>query len=438
MKDISELTVLVVDSGTFAPLADAIGRKAKRCIYYTPWEQEYVCLERCCVGDGFDTFERVDDFMEPKVLKEIGLAVFPDINFGGLQKHLKELGIPVWGHMGADELELYRTRFLKVVKDHGLPVVNSVTLRGLTALSEHLKTVEDKWVKMNRYRANGETWHHRDWQHSQRELERQAHEFGPLKEKIIYVVQDSITGDDSNPVLEVGYDGWCVDGQFPSSAFQGYELKNKLYLGSKLDYDKLPEPVLFVNEKIAPVLKRYGYRNFFATEIRVKDDVAYYIDPTNRMAGQTMEHLLETCTNLPEIINAGANVELLEPDFSEPFAAEATIHYHTENDDGGWKTFRMPKEVERWVKLYRCCHFDDAYHFPPDKLDELGVVIGNGPDVESALNHLKENFEWLKDEPVSIDLSGFADLLKQIENAKKEGVPFSDKPLPEPTIALQT
>lgn len=437
MKDISELTVLVVDSGTFAPLAATIGQKAKRCLYHTPWEQEYVSLERCCVGDGFETFERVDDFLDPEILNEIGLAVFPDINFGGLQKHFRSLGIPVWGHMGADGLELYRTRFLKILKECGLPTVRSVTIRGITALSEHLKTVEEKYVKLNRYRANAETWHHKDWEHSQRELEREAHEFGPLKDQIVYVVQDAINGTEDSPVIEVGYDGWCVDGKFPSRSFQGVELKNKLYLGSELAYGKLPEEVRFVNEKIAPVLEEYGYRNFFATEIRIKDKVPYYIDPTNRMAGQTMEHLLETCSNLPEVINAGANGEILEPDFEEPFAAEATLHYHTENDDGGWKTFRLPEEAERWVKLYRCCFHDGAYHFPPDKLDELGVVIGNGQDVESAINHLKENFEFLKDEPVSIDLSGFAELLKEIKIAAEEGIPFSDKPLPEAQIALE-
>ena len=43
--------------------------------------------------------------------------------------------------------------------------------------------------------------------------------------------------------------------------------------------------------------------------------------------------------------------------------------------------------------------------------------------MESALEHLKENFALLKNEPVSIDLSGFADLLKQIEDAKSEGNP---------------
>jgi hypothetical protein len=244
-------------------------------------------------------------------------------------------------------------------------------------------------------------------------------------------------------VLEVGYDGWMItapDGSplFPESSFQGYEKKNQLYLGAEMPYTDLPEAILTVNEKFAPVLAEYGYRNFVANEIRVKDKVPHFIDPTDRMAGQTMEHLLRTCTNLPKVIWKGANGELVRPEFEKPFAAEATIHYHSNDDGGGWKTFRMPEEAEDWVSLYRFCYKDGAYHFPPHKCDELGVVSGSGDTVEEAMNDMKEHFELIKDEPVSIELSGFADLLKQIEDAKKEGIPFSDKPLPDAKIALET
>jgi hypothetical protein len=431
MKDIGEIHCAVIDSGTFIPLAEMMAKSCARVSYYSPHEQEYLGIERCIIGDGMPTFDRVDDYMEPEFFNTVDLWVFPDINFGGFQRYLRALGKPVWGHMGADELELYRTRFLKVLQEVELPTVNSKVIRGLTALSEHLKGVENKWVKINRFRANMETWHHRDWLHSQREIERESCEFGPLKDKVIYVVQDAIDGTDESPVLEVGYDGWSIDGWFPDKSFQGYELKNKLYLGSLRNYDDLPEAIRYVNEQMSPVLKRYGYRNFYANEIRIKDDVAYHIDPTNRMAGQTMEHLTETCENLPEIIWKGAHAEEVQPKFTHTHAAEATLHYHTESGGEGWKTFNLPEDAAKWVKLYRCCFADGAYHFPPDNLDELGIIMGLGNSVGESIDNLKENFARLKDEPVSIDLSGFGELLYQIEEAEEEGVAFSEKPLPE-------
>lgn len=436
MKPIEDVTCLIVDYGTFIGLAECMAQKCKKVWYYSPWEQEYVCLERCVFGGGFDSFDRVDDILDPAFLHTIDLAIFPDILYGGMQKLFKELGIAVWGHMGADELELYRTKFLKVLKDVGLPMVHNEIIHGLSKLNEHLKNVEDKWVKINRYRANAETFHHRDWQHSQRTLEDLAFKFGPLKERVTFVVQDSIKGSEDSPVLEVGYDGWNIDGTFPFASFQGYEKKNELYLGSLRRYDQLPEEIQYVNSAMAPVLAQYGYRNFYANEIRIKDGVPYHIDPTNRMAGQTMEHLFHTCTNLPEVIWAGANGEILQPEFSNLFAAEATMHYHVEAGGDGWKTFRIPEEALPFVSLYHCCLEDEAYHIPPHKCDEVGVVIGTGNTAEEAITNLKDNFDLIQGEPLSIEVAGFSDLIEEIEQAESEGVPFSDQKMPDPSIVL--
>lgn len=437
MKPIEEIHSCVVDAGTFIPLAEMMGQKVQRSSYYSPFEQEYLGIERCVIGEGFPNFDRVDEFMEPDFFDSVDLWIFPDIGYGGFQKYLRRAGKLVFGSMGASDLELYRTMFLRVLKECGLAVVPSVTLRGLTELSDHLKNVDDKWVKINRFRDNMETWHHIDWLHSEREIEHLAEVFGPLKEGIMFVVQDAIKGDPESPVLEVGYDGWCIDGWFADLSFQGYELKNKLYLGSLLDYEELPEAVREVNEKFSPALKDYGYRNFFASEIRIKDDTAYFIDPTARMAGQTMEHLLDTCTNLAEVIYQGAQGEIIKPEFSAKFAAEATLHYTGEASDG-WKTFSVPKEIERWVKLYRCCCVDGVYQFPPHKSDELGVVNGTGDTVAAAIDNLKEHLSELSNEPVRIDIEGFADLINQIKEAEDEDVKFSDQPLPSPEIALET
>ena len=436
MKELSELTVAIIDAGTFIPLAEMFGRVVKRCGYYSPWEQEYLCLERCVIGDGMKHFERVDEYLDPAFFNEVDLWLFPDIGFGGFQRYLRSLGKLVWGSFGASDLELYRTRFLRALKDCGLAVVPSVTVRGVSALAEHLKGASDKWVKINRYRDNMETWHHLDWLHSQRKLEELAFTFGPLKEHVVFVVQDAV-----NDAVEVGYDGWLVTGpdgqaQFPPASFQGYERKNELYLGSRLDYDKLPQPVLDVNERFGEALAEYGYRNFWATEIRVKEGQAFFIDPTARMAGMTMEHLLTTCTNLPQVIVAGAQGEVLAPEFSHEFAAEATLHYTEQSEAGGWKTFSVPETIAGQVKLYRCCDCDGAYQFPPHKSDELGVICGEGDSIEESIEKLNENFEHLADEPVRIEAAGFAELLEEIQKAEDEGIEFSEQPVPGPEIAV--
>lgn len=440
MKDISEIHAHIMDAGTFSPLADCLAKKCKRVTYYSPFEQEYLGIERCCLGDGMETFERQDEYMEPEFFDSVDLWIFPDIGYGGFQRYLCREGKLVWGSMGASDLELYRTRFAKTVKELGLLHTPTVSIRGLTDLAEHLKPLKNKWVKINRYRENKETFKWIDWTHSERHLEEMAVTFGPLKDCIWFVVQDPIDGDETEPVLEIGYDGWLItspDGKplYPPSSFQGYEKKNQLYLGSLLDYEDLPEAVRKVNEAFGPVNAEYGYRNFFATEIRKRGDEESFIDPTERMAGQTMEHILNACTNLPEVILAGARGEVLEPKWKYSFSAEATLHY-TDSTESGWKTFKVPEESRENFKLYRCCYADGAYQFPPHKSDELGVVVGGGDSIEEAIENLKENFEAVSDEPVSIEVAGFADLLEQIKDAEQEGVEFSDQPVPEPEIAI--
>jgi hypothetical protein len=334
--------------------------------------------------------------------------------------------------MGADELELYRTKFLKTVAGLGMQVIPYRTIKGLTNLALYLKENENKWVKINKFRQNMETWHHLDWDHSQGMLEYLALEFGGVKELVTFVVQDDIETD-----VEVGYDGWCIDGQYPDQCFQGYEAKNELYLGSLLKASEMPEAVQIVNEAMAPVLRKFGYRNDIATEIRQKDDDFYFIDPTMRMPGQTGEQCLETCSNKAEVIWHGAHGEVVQPEYVAKYAAEATMHYKGDCDDA-WKTVRLPEgEERRWFKPCHYCMVDGLCQFPPGANDEIGVVLGIGDTIEEAIDALKKNFELLKDEPVCIHDSGFVDLLESVHQAQAEGIHFTDDEIPKPSSVVE-
>jgi hypothetical protein len=435
VKDLPDIVCCTVDYGSFISLADMMADHVRTSYYYSPFEQEFYGIDRSCIGHGLPKAVRLDEFMAPEVFDAIDLWLFPDIGYGGLQRYLRREGKLVWGSMGASDLELYRTTFLDVIKKLGLHVVNSVRIKGVSALADHLRGVKRKWVKINRFRDNMETWFHLDWEHSRYKLDKMAVDFFGLKEEIVFVVQDEITDDDGIPVMELGYDGHSVDGGYPTRSYQGYEKKNELYLGAWLDYSDLPEQVQTVNEAMAPVLRRYGYRNFIATELRIKGDETNFIDPTLRMPGQTGEHLLNTCTNLPEVILAGAAGDLIVPQFSHRFAAEATVHYTAGSD--GAKVLRIPDEARPFFKGYHYCEADGLYHFPPHKTDEVGVIIGQGDTIEEAIDDLKAHFELIEDEPVSIEVEGFADLLKEIQEAEDEGVEFTDQPIPEPASVIE-
>jgi hypothetical protein len=435
VKDLSEIVCCTVDYGSFVSLAECMAGSVRRSFYYSPFEQEFLGIDRCVIGDGLPHADRIDDFMDPSVYDSIDLWLFPDIGYGGLQRYLKRDGKLVWGSMGASDLELYRGAFLDLLRELGLPVVHSVKVRGVTALANHLKTVKRKWVKISRFRDNMETWFHLDWEHSRYKLDELAVAFFGLKETINFVVQDEIAEEDGQPVVEIGYDGWSVDGYYPERSFQGYEKKNELYLGGWLEYQDLPKEVRMVNHKMAGVLRQYCYRNFIASELRIKGDQTNFIDPTLRLPGQTGEHLQKTCSNLPEVIYEGAQGNLIIPQFTHRFATEATVHYTAGSD--GAKVLRIPEEARPFFKGYHYCEHEGLYHFPPHKTDEVGVIIGQGDTVKEAIDDLKANFDLIKDEPVSIEVSGFVDLIREIDDAEENGVEFTDQPIPPPESVIQ-
>ena len=172
MKDVKDIVVLVLDQGYFISLARKLAETCKKVYYHTPIEGEYVDINDCSFGVGFDGITRIDNYKYPEILDEVDLVVVPDIGYADEQAHLKELGKAVWGSFDASELELYRTLFLEAIEKLKLPCAPYKVIQGVTALSEHLKTVKDKWIKIDRYRKVMETWHHLDYAHSERELER--------------------------------------------------------------------------------------------------------------------------------------------------------------------------------------------------------------------------------------------------------------------------
>ena len=434
MKDLADINCLTIDYGKFTFVAEMMGQHVKRSYYHTPMEREFVDVNDCVKGDGLKTITRIDEFMDRNFLDDLDLAIFPDIGFGSLQRFFRDRGIAVWGAMGASDLELSRTKFLKVIKGLGLSMVHSEVIVGLTNLRLYLSDHPGVWVKINRYRAVAETWKHQDMEHGRYKLDSLAVRLGPMQDKVTFIVQDTIDSD-----VEIGYDGWCVGGKYPSKSFSGYELKNELYLGSVLDSSKLSEPVQIVNEAMAPLLREYGYQNFIATEIRVKGDEFYYIDPTHRMPGLTGDQLPETCENLPEVIWQGANGILIEPEFRCKFAAVATMHYknHVPHE---WFSLKIPDEVRQWFKLYHFCEADGMYHFAPSvpfECDEPGTVIGIGDTIEEAIEHVKENFESIDGEPVTVEMDGFGDLLKQIQEAEENGIEFTTQKIPDPASVVE-
>jgi hypothetical protein len=430
-KDIKDLTVCVVDRGTFFPVAVRLARDCQRVLYHVPNGEDFETFARACRGYGHNGIELTADFWPRK--KQIDLFVFPDCSDAGLQLELENQGFPVWGSKGADVEEKKRGVWIETCKELGFPMPKTHVIKGLTNLLLFFREHEGEtfFVKISRFRGDMETWKACEPAALQNKIDCLALKFGPFKEKIVFYVQEPVDTD-----IEGGADSYFVGGDYPDKIIMGYEKKGESYFATWKDRAAMPPAIWSPSEAMKDVLASYHYCNFVSTEVRVGDDKSYLLDPCLRCPSPAGEEELEMYENIAEIMYRGAMGELVQPEMAARFCGEAIIAYCGDKD--GWKSIEVPEEARRWVKLYACGFEDDAFHFPPAQDPEaIGCVVGLGDTPEEVLDRLKEIREMMKDAPVDIKIEPIADLFKEVEEAKEEGIPFSKQPLPEPASVLE-
>lgn len=428
MKKIEDLHLRVVDKGLFLPLARRLARDVKKVTYWSPCERAFPTLLDA-IGDGFSDIERVPCYLEG--VNEVDVYCFPDTGFENIQADLEEMGIPVWGSKGGDELELKRGLFLDTLKNLGLPVPDYSRIKGITNLKLHLRDLEDKWIKVSGNRGDWETFHWRSWSEDENELDAKASRLGPFRELLTFYVLDPIDAD-----VEDGCDAYCIDGQFPSLVIHGLEAKDKAYVGTFQEFAELPDELRHINEAFGPLLGEYGYRNFFSTEVRItKDGEAHFIDPTCRAGSPPSQVQGEMIGNLAEVIWRGAQGHLVDPEPAAKFGVQALCKFHRDKDS--WAYVKVDDELDRWVKSTHCMFHEGMLCLPPgDYITGCeDWLVGIGDTFEEAIKHLKHNIELLPS-GAECDCTQLCELLEEVNKAEEQGMEFSNQPIPDPETAL--
>jgi len=427
MKDLSQLTCCVVDHGLFLPIGQKLAESYKTVFYWSPWEEVIPKIEKGIVGDGFENLVRVPDIWSVK--QDCDLFVFPDVGFGGLQKELTNQGFPVWGHHGGDELETNRGLFIKTIEQLEMDVPKFKVIKGMTKLRAHLKDESDKWIKVSKWRGNWETFHWRSWEEDESTLDCYSYKLGPTKELFNFYVFDTIDSD-----VEDGIDSYCIDGKFPKTVIHGLECKDKSYLCAVQPMEEISEKVRIANEMFAPILGGYGYRGAFSTEVRIAGDKSYFIDPTCRFGSPPSQVMTEIVDNFAEVIAAGAEGELVEPECSKQFGVQASITCDRESDE--WTALRIPKEIRQWCKMGFACEIGGTLWEPPHDLKNMiGWLVAVGKTPSDAIENLKEYRSELPD-GISCDVESLASLLAETEKAAEEGIVYPGE-MPEPSEVLE-
>ena len=132
----------------------------------------------------------------------------------------------------------------------------------------------------------------------------------------------------------------------------------------------------------------------------------------------------EMYSNLPEVVWAGANGILLEPE--SEFSHGVELMLHSSFADKGFQPISFPKEIERFVKIRNHCVIDDVHYAIPQAvgLPECGAVIGMGNSIEEAMDHAVENAEQVTGYYLEAKTGAIDDIKKQLDIMDERGLNY--------------
>jgi len=275
MIDLSDKKALVIDYRNGISVAQRLAEEFGTVFY---WAGPYV-------HNGFPEHSSFDvGYNVPNIVKvrewvegydEADIVVFTDSMDPALQDWMKRNGKPVFGSCYAEQLEHNRLQIKETLKQLGLPVASYSVARGVDELEQILMNAKEGYIKSS-LRGNGETWKHKEWALSKRQLQKLRYDMGLYENRETYIFEHPVEG-----IIEFGYDGFIVGGQYVHESMCGIELKDRAYLGRFIRYQHLPEPIRKVNDAFAPVFNDMGYNGHYSNEIILsKDKRPFLLDNT--------------------------------------------------------------------------------------------------------------------------------------------------------------
>ena len=433
--NLKDKTVCLIDSGTYLSRVEILKKSFGRTLYFNPCESQFPTSNEARIGYGIEGVELINPLVGDRqgigfwdCIDEIDLFIFLDVGQGDIQEYLRKQGKRVWGSGHGDDLELFRWESKKLLKQIGLPVNSCHRIVGIKALRAFLAENEDKWVKISGTRGDQESFHHQDLTMTEPILKQMESRIGLIAEIMEFVVESPI-----HPAQEIGMDTICIDGKYPQKAMQGIEVKDEGYVCAVVPYDDFPEQARIINDKLAPLLERYHYRNDFCTEIRVPENLKpYLIDFTARSGSPPSELSQVMISNWPEIYWFGAEGKLIEPEWEYEYGAQAIIY-------SSWaathpQPIRFPDEVKDHIKLKNYCVVNGQTQILPQMADlcEIGSVVAGGKTLIEAVLKVQEIAEQIEGQSIKIRLDSLPKAIGELQKAKEAGIKFKiTLPTPE-------
>lgn len=415
MKDKKDVVAAVIDSGgSYISVSSRLSREYKTVYYSCPsWIDAYPKMNKAMIGEGIEGIITIENPFD--VYDQVDLWVFPDCYYGSFQNWLVDQGEIVWGSRSGEELELQRDALKEHMIKLGLPVNSFQVINEINDLRKYLQKHDDVYVKINKWRGTVETFHSKNYQLIKPEIDEIQYSLGEFGDKIEFIVETPV-----RDAIEVGFDGWTIDGVYPDTCLSGVEVKDKGYAGIVKKYDEISTLITDFNKKMSDTFKKYGYRGFFSTEIRIdKKKTPFMIDFTARTPCPPGEIYLELYENYGEIIWAGANGEMVNPKITGKYAVELLIE--SEWSCKNFQPIYFDKKFENRIKLKKNMVKSGINYVIPQSYptNDCGAVIGIGDTLENAIKECLNAAESIEGNGITMAKSALEESQSELDRFEK-------------------
>ena len=356
-------------------------------------------------------------------LDEIDLFVFPDVNFGPLQLHLVSLGKRVWGTRMGEELELDRDASKKHMREIGIDIGPYAVITGMDALRRHLQANENQYVKISRFRGDMESFNSQNYDLIEPRLDELEYRLGAKKNLAEFIVEAEIPD-----AVEVGYDGFTIDGQFAKTGTRGIEVKDRGFVMRSGPYSDVPQQLRDINAKLEPTFKQMQYRGFFSAEARItKDGTAYVIDPCCRLPSPPSQLYWIMISNWADILWEGADGNVVDPKLEAKWGAALMLTSGWAEKN--WQPIAFPNDIRDNVRITNLTVIEGKYYFVPhDTLNPDGGtatvagVAALGDTMEDAIKTVQEIAGKVEGYHIDTNSTALDDAAEEIEKLKEFGI----------------
>lgn len=423
-EDLSKRSILLVDHGVFFHVALRLAHDFGTVYYVdTTWESAWSKLDHAIVGDGFGDIVRVGEAWGPIRKGLVDMVMFTDIHHSEMQLYLEDQGMPVWGARDCDRMEWHKLYFRRLQKELGMDIPEFEEIVGTEALREHCRTHDGWFYKASpQYRGLVETFGNKDYLTSRQTIDGMAYTLGCVQDVVKFIGEAPIESE-----LEGGIDTYCIDGQLPFYAVNGWEKKDEGYFAAVQEYRQIDQRLRNGHEPLLPTLKQKRYRQMLSTEVKITKGGSILLEPTTRFPSPAGEEQCLLYANFGQIVWWGARGELRHQEPTAKFACEAMVEHN--EDEETFRAVNIHPEVRDFVKLYNLTQVGDRYATCPGG-KVIGAICGIGDTPTEAVQMLKWVEEHMKDEPVTIHRASLCHLVQEIEEAQRKGVYFTDLPMP--------